>query len=82
MKLIIKKLLPVVTTLLLLAPASVEAQSELYPGHFNLKEVTLLDGPFKEAMLVNNRLLLEYDVDRLLTPFIRQAGLTTGKYNG
>ena len=82
MKLKIRKLLPVVTALLLFAPASVEAQSELYPGHFNLKEVTLLDGPFKEAMLVNNRLLLEYDVDRLLTPFIRQAGLTTGKYNG
>lgn len=53
------------------------AQSEIYPEHFDLEEVTLLDGPFKRAMTVNNRLLLQYDVDRLLTPFIRQAGLTT-----
>lgn len=53
------------------------AQSEIYPQHFDLEEVTLLDGPFKQAMQTNNRLLLEYDADRLLTPFIRQAGLST-----
>ena len=56
-------------------PAS--AQSELYPQHFNLEEVTLLDGPMKTMMETNNRLLLDYDADRLMTPFIRQAGLTT-----
>ena len=57
-------------------------QSELYPEHFDLEEVTLLDSPFKTAMEVNDKLLLDYDVDRLLTPFIREAGLpsTTTKY--
>ena len=62
-----------------------EAQSELYPQHFDLEEVTLQDGPFKKAMEINNNLLLQYDVDRLLTPFIRQAGLhnvSGGKYQG
>ena len=58
------------------------AQSELYPQHFDLKEVTLADGPLKNALEVNARLLLRYDADRLLTPFIRQAGLTTGRYAG
>lgn len=54
-----------------------QAQREIYPQHFDLEEVTLLDGPFKTAMDLNEDLLLKYDVDRLLTPFIRQAGLTT-----
>lgn len=52
------------------------AQSQLYPKHFNLNEVTLTDGPFKTAMEKNIDMLMQYDVDRLLTPFIRQAGLS------
>ena len=52
------------------------AQSEIYPQHFNLSEVTLLDGPMKTMMEINDELLLKYDADRLMTPFIRQAGLT------
>ena len=51
------------------------AQSELYPKHFDLEEVTLLDGPMKTAMELNIKVLLQYDVDRLLTPYVRQAGL-------
>ena len=51
------------------------AQSELYPKHFDLEEVTLLDGPMKTAMDLNIQMLLQYDVDRLLTPYVRQAGL-------
>lgn len=60
---------------------TVTAQSELYPEHFDLEEVTLLDGPFKTAQDLNIQYLLSYDVDRLLTPFVRQAGLaaTTDK---
>lgn len=58
------------------------AQSSLYPHHFDLSEVTLLDSPFKTAMDLNIKTLLAYDADRLLTPFIRQAGLTTGPYAG
>lgn len=60
----------------------VQAQSELYPHHFNLSEVTLLDSPFKTAMDLNIGHLMQYDVDRLLTPFIRQAGLSSGVYAG
>ncbi len=56
------------------------AQSSLYPHHFDLSEVTLLDSPFKTAMDINIKTLLAYDTDRLLTPFVRQAGLTTGVY--
>ena len=61
-----------------------KAQSQIYSGHFNLDEVTLTGGPFKTAMDKNIALLLQYDVDRLLNPYIRQAGLNTmsGKYYG
>ena len=59
------------------------AQSELYPKHFDLEQVTLLDSPMKTAMDKNIQLLMQYDVDRLLTPYVRQAGLakTTDKNN-
>ena len=53
------------------------AQSELYPKHFDLEQVTLLDGPMKTAMDLNFQVLLQYDVDRLLTPYVRQAGLAS-----
>ena len=62
----------------LLAVATLQqanAQSELYPKHFDLEEVTLLDGPMKTAMELNIQMLLQYDVDRLLTPYVRQSGL-------
>jgi len=59
------------------ASHSAFAQSEIYPSHFDLEQVTLLDGPMKTAMDLNIQLLLKYDVDRLLTPFVRQAGLNS-----
>lgn len=72
---------PIVTSLLLAVGSMMYspkgyAQSEIYPQHFDLEEVTLLDSPFRTAMLKNDSLLLAYDADRLLTPFIRQAGLS------
>ncbi len=54
---------------------TVKGQSELYPEHFNLSQVTLTDGPMKTAMDLNLSHLMQYDVDRLLTPFVRQSGL-------
>ncbi|MCH5175905.1 MAG: glycoside hydrolase family 127 protein [Prevotellaceae bacterium] len=66
--------------LLASAPMSVQAQTEIYPQHFALSEVKLLSSPMLTAMETNNRLLLEYDADRLLAPFVRQAGLNTGRY--
>ena len=65
--------------------ATASAQSILYPQHFDLKEVRLLDGPLKQVMAINNDHLLQYDADRLMAPFIRQAGLDQvegGKYEG
>ena len=53
------------------------AQSLLYPKHFDMQEVTLLDGPMKTAMDKNIELLMKYNVDRLLTPFVRQSGLAS-----
>ena len=60
-----------------LSIVKVDAQSELYPKHFDLEQVTLLDGPMKTAMDLNIQMLLQYDVDRLLSPFVRQAGLSS-----
>jgi len=52
------------------------AQERLYPNEFPLKDVTLLDGPFKHACDLNIKTLLKYDVDRLLAPYRKEAGLT------
>lgn len=73
MRHLIKKF--IVAVAVMLSPLFAYGQSELYPQHFDLEEVTLLDSPFKTAMEINNSLLLRYDVDRLLTPFVREAGL-------
>ena len=51
------------------------AQNKLYPNEFPLKDVTLLDGPFKHARDLNIQVLLKYDVDRLLAPYRKEAGL-------
>lgn len=51
-------------------------QPRLYPNTFSLSDVTLLDGPFKQARDLNIKTLLQYDVDRLLQPFLKEAGLT------
>ena len=68
--------------IVLLLSINMQADNKLYPEHFELNEVTLYDSPLKTAMDLNFNTLLSYDVDRLLTPFVRQAGLNTGKYAG
>ena len=77
-----KRIALILTALILCIGA--KAQSQIYPNHFDLDEVTLTDGPFKTAMDKNINLLLQYDVDRLLNPYIRQAGLNikSGTYYG
>jgi Uncharacterized protein conserved in bacteria len=42
---------------------------------FNLDDVKLLDSPFKQALELNKKYLLELDADRLLAPFLKEAGL-------
>lgn len=66
-----------ITATLLLASAwgGMQAQDKLYPNTFALDEVTLLNGPFKHAQDLNVEVLLKYDMDRLLAPFLKEAGL-------
>jgi uncharacterized protein len=52
------------------------AQKALYKNSFSLDEVTLLDGPFKHARDLNLEVILMYDIDRLLAPYLKEAGLT------
>ena len=61
--------------LMLLAAGSIEAQDRLYADEFPLGDVTLLDGPLKRARDLNVKVLLQYDNDRLLAPFLKEAGL-------
>ncbi|MBN1998391.1 glycoside hydrolase family 127 protein [candidate division KSB1 bacterium] len=62
-------------TLFILANFNLYAQNKLYPNEFPLGDVTLLDGPFKHARDLNIEVLLKYDVDRLLAPYLKEAGL-------
>ena len=63
--------------LLLLATGAVaaNAQDYLYHDEFPLGDVTLLDGPLKHAQDLNVQTLLQYDCDRLLAPYRKEAGL-------
>ena len=51
------------------------AQERLYPNEFSLSDVKLLNGPFKHARDLNIKVILEYNVDRLLQPYLKEAGL-------
>lgn len=42
---------------------------------FPLSDVRLLDGPFQHAMEVNRNYIMQMDPDRLLAPYLREAGL-------
>ncbi len=64
-----------VTILLLLCVPVAKSQSRLYANEFPLSDVKLLDGPFRKAMDLNVDVLLSYDVDRLLAPYLKAAGL-------
>lgn len=51
------------------------SQDKLYHNTFALSDVELLDSPFKHAQDLNVKTLLQYDMDRLLAPFLKEAGL-------
>lgn len=51
------------------------AQDKLYSDEFPLSDVTLLDGPLKRARDLNIKTILQYDCDRLLAPYRKEAGL-------
>lgn len=54
---------------------SIQAQEKLYHNEFPLADVVLLEGPLKQARDLNLKVLLQYDVDRLLAPYRKEAGL-------
>src|SRR5660397_38683 len=60
---------------ILLGHINLKAQNKLYPNEFPLGDVQLLDGPFKNARDLNIQVLLKYDVDRMLAPYRKEAGL-------
>ena len=55
----------------LAAALSLPAQDKLYKDEFPISDVTLLDGPLKHARDLNVAVLLQYDTDRLLAPFLK-----------
>jgi uncharacterized protein len=63
----------VICTVLLVSP--VRPQEKLYRNTFPLGDVVLLEGQFKHARDLNIRVLLQYDVDRLLAPYRKEASL-------
>jgi uncharacterized protein len=52
-----------------------ETESERVISSFSLQDVRLLDGPFKQAEQRNLRYIMAMDPDRLLAPYLREAGL-------
>jgi uncharacterized protein len=65
-----------VTNYFFFGSISLNAQSKLYPNEFPLGDVILLEGPLKHAHDLNIEVLLKYDVDRLLAPYRKEAGLS------
>jgi uncharacterized protein len=51
------------------------AQQHLYSNEFPLDDVVITDGPFKHARDLNIETLLQYDTDRLLAGYRKEAGL-------
>ena len=66
----------ILSALLALTTVGAEAQDKLYADEFPLSDVTLLDGPLKKARDLNIRVLMQYDNNRLLAPYLKEAGLT------
>jgi len=57
----------------------VQAQVPKHLEYFDLADVRLLPSAFKQAEMTDRTYLLAMDADRLLAPFLREAGLPTKK---
>src|SRR5664279_6118708 len=55
--------------------ASLHAQEKLYANEFPLRDVALRDQSFQTARDLNIKNLLQYQVDRLLAGYRKEAGL-------
>lgn len=69
------KRLTLLLPIMFFLPSIGNAQDKLYSNEFHISEVTLLDGPLKDARDLNIETLLQYDCDRLLAPYRKEAGL-------
>lgn len=65
----------IILSMLCFAPAMMMANSAGSLKAFDLRDVRLLDGPFKQTEQVDMEYILEMDMDRLLAPYLREAGL-------
>lgn len=65
-------LLIIVSSFSFLLPAQVEKQAELFP----LEDVQLLESPFLQAQQTDLKYILALEPDKLLAPYLREAGLT------
>src|SRR6187397_2969635 len=70
------RLIMFMTILIALSNFSLFGQDKLYRNEFPLSDVQLLEGPFKHARDLNIETLLKYNTDRLLSPYLKEAGLT------
>jgi DUF1680 family protein len=73
---LIKQSIYVIICIWFVLPLTLHSQDRLYSNEFSLSDVKLLDGPFKHARDLNIKTLLKYNVDRLLAPYLKEAGLT------
>ncbi|NMB06147.1 MAG: glycosyl hydrolase, partial [Bacteroidales bacterium] len=64
-----------ISLLFIICAALATAQENPKLNYFSLQDVRLLESPFKHAEDLNRDYLLEMDADRLLAPFLREAGL-------
>ena len=69
------KTTPFILSLLLSASLS-KAQNVPQVSYFPLQDVKLLDSPFLQAQQTDLHYILALNPDRLLAPFLREAGLT------
>lgn len=65
----------VVVSLSYIAVVTAKAQSKLHPQLFDLSDVAITEGAFLHAQNLNYRTLLQYDINRLMQPYEKQAGL-------
>ena len=70
-----RKILIIAFAFLVMNALHICAQSKLHSNQFPVGDITLLEGPFKHARDLNIEVLLKYDVDRLLAPYRKVAGL-------
>ncbi|MHC4643748.1 MAG: glycoside hydrolase family 127 protein, partial [Planctomycetota bacterium] len=65
--------------LVVAAQAAAQGPNQLSVQPFPLGDVDLLDGPFKDAQDLNEKVLLRYEPDRFLAWFRKEAGLKPKK---